>query len=170
LKKLILFGLLFFLLLQAGGLLVVFRLQQQIIRNRMARMIESEPSNTESLTISLEEYEASRVDRREILYKGHLFDIVSIQYTQNGVELKVIPDYREEAVAGKVRILEEQEKNRQKQDLPEQVLKFYSQVYLSPVTHDNPLIPAAIETKYPVLREDNYFIYGKTLSPPPRTI
>jgi hypothetical protein len=162
-------GLLFILLLQAGGLLVVFRLQQNIIRHRMARIIESEPSNTESLTISLEEYKDCRVDRREICYKGHLYDIVSLQYTQNGVELKVIPDTREEAIAGKVRLLEEQDKNRQKQDLPQQVLKFNSQVYLSPGTQDNPIIHDAIEIKYPVLREDNYFIYRKTLSPPPRT-
>jgi hypothetical protein len=169
LKKLILIGLLFALFLQAGGLLVAYRFQQHLIRARMARMIESESPHTEMLSISLEDYLACRIDRREIRFKGSLYDVVSLKYTDEGVELKVIRDSQEEEVAAKIRLMEDRTGKQQNQDLPDQVLKLYSQVYLSPGTHEDPLIGNAIDTKYPILTENYHFIFGGTLSPPPKT-
>jgi hypothetical protein len=42
LKKSILLALLFILLLQAGGLLLVYKVQQHFVKFRMARVIENE--------------------------------------------------------------------------------------------------------------------------------
>lgn len=157
-------------MLQAGGLLLVYRLQQHCIRMRMARIIESELAVTETLTISLEDYMACRIDRREIRFNGSLYDVVSLKYTDEGIELKVIRDSQEEKVAARIKCMEDQAKSRPNQDLPDHVLKLYSQVYLSLGTHDNLTIQNAIETTYPILTENYHFLFSGTLSPPPKTI
>jgi len=159
--------LLFILLLQAGGLLLVYKVQQHFVRFRMARAIENEQSLTEQLTISIMQFQESRINKKEILFRGNMYDIKSCIFSGDSVFLVVINDTREKKIMEKIKVLAGQ-KNHQSRDIPNKIIKLCTLDYIIPAAFKSNIYNDFSEEKYPAYKEDHLSIEQDILSPPPK--
>ena len=80
----------------------------------MEAWLEHTHTGFEKLTMSLDMYNACKVDRKEIRYKGHMYDVKSATRHGNTLELLVINDAEEE------RLMDSMEKTARLWDEPVQ--------------------------------------------------
>jgi len=161
--------LLFVLFLQAGGLLLVYKVRQHYVKFRMARVIENEQSLTEQLTISIEDFKESRINKKEILFRGNMYDIKSCVFSGDSVILVVINDTREKKIMEKIKFLAGQ-KSHQNRDIPHKIIKLCTLDYIVPVGQDNSICFFISEEKYKVYTEDQLTLKQDILSPPPELV
>lgn len=93
------------LVLQSGGMLVVFNMQQRFIQFEMAQRLESSNGPFEKLLLTVSEFEKSRIDAKEIRLNGRMYDIKSVTVTADSVEIYAIHDLEEEDIMEKIKQL-----------------------------------------------------------------
>ena len=166
-KRYLFIILLIIILLQAGGLMLVYQASQQIVKFWMARVIDTEESRFEQITLSISEYHSSKINRKELLYKGNMYDVKSQVVHNDSIHLTVINDMREKQIVDRIKYIAGQ-KNRQHKDLPNKIIKLYTLDYIHPslqacidVLLEISEIYRAMDVDYPSFKPD-------ILSPPPR--
>jgi hypothetical protein len=117
------------LLLQTGGMLLVYKIQQFYVQYEMSLIVKDSNTSFEKLILSADEYQKSRVNSREILFKGNMYDVKSVKITGNTAELLVINDKKEKKLVKNIKDFL-YKTNQQKKELPEQLQKFLSLNYL----------------------------------------
>lgn len=117
------------LLLQTGGMLLVYKIQQFYVQYEMRLLVNDSSTSFEKLILSTDEYHKSRVNSREILFKGNMYDVKSVKITGNSAELLVINDKKEKTLVKNIKDFL-YKTNQQKKELPEQLQKFLSLNYL----------------------------------------
>jgi hypothetical protein len=86
------------LALQSGGMLLLLKLKQELIRFEMSSIIEMDAEQLEILTLSKEEFETCRLGRREIVYQNKLYDIVSWSASDGEVSVVAYNDSNEKNI------------------------------------------------------------------------
>lgn len=155
------------LLLQAGGLLFIFNAEQGYVQHKMHKKLNSENTVFEKLTLTLAEFQKCRVNSSEVLFHDNMYDFKSVSFIGDKVELLVIHD-KEEGII--LEIIENLVNNTspQSKDVPNQLQKLISLVYLPPVFYKLVFIPRAnASITYP-LQADIISYTREILSPPPR--
>jgi hypothetical protein len=169
LRRTIFILLLIILVMQAGGLLLVYRINQQVIKQRMARIIEKEEIEAESLTLSLEDFRHCRLNRKEILWNGNMYDIKSCVVSGDSITLMVINDTREKEIAGKIKLLAGQS-DPKKKDLPGKIIKLYTLSYIAQQVVDQIYYkPCIADIIYNFTNHYESFS-GDILCPPPKSV
>ncbi len=123
--------LIFILVLQSGGLLIIGRLQQYNVQHLMSILLEKEDAKFEKLVLTVREYEESRINSKEISFKGNMYDIKSIRNKGEYVELLVINDLREKHIVNAIRNLAGGD-DKTDRETPELIQRILSMNYLSP--------------------------------------
>ena len=152
--------------MQAGGLMLFLRVQQYAVKMKMAQMIESEEASFEYLALSLDEFEKCRIDRKEILYRGNMYDIKSKEIIGDSIHLTVINDIREKEVIARIKSLAAQN-NPQTRDLPARVIKLFTITFLVPEPFTQENFRDASENIFPCRSGDYHSVPPEILSPPP---
>lgn len=98
LKRYSIIFLLILVFFQSGGLMLLFSVQQEMIREEMREEILRAESGSELLVLSVEEYMSAKVDSREIRWEGQMYDVVSVKKEEANVILKVLRDHKEETL------------------------------------------------------------------------
>jgi hypothetical protein len=105
LKKTIYLVLLAVLILQSGGMLLIFNLQQFHIQYEMAEKLEDSNGPFEKLILTADVYERSRIGDKEICMNGKMYDIKSLTVTGDVVEIFAIQDLEEEDIMKRIKML-----------------------------------------------------------------
>ena len=90
------------LVIQGGGALLIFRFQQSCIQYQISVALKAEKTTFEKLTLTVSEYQKSKVSSDEISYKGKMYDIKSVNISGDRAELLVIHDSEEENILEKI--------------------------------------------------------------------
>jgi hypothetical protein len=123
--------LLLILILQSGAMLLIFKAQQSYVRFEMNEKLESNHESCELLILTLKEFKKSRIDTKEIIWDGKLYDIRSAVVSGNIVRLEVINDTEEEHVLERIKYLV-QNASLPDNPLPKQLYQLITMVYLQP--------------------------------------
>ncbi|MFZ4707607.1 MAG: hypothetical protein ACOYMF_16525 [Bacteroidales bacterium] len=86
------------LFLQSGGILMFYKVEQQMQQHRMRQLLETENSFLQQFTMSVYEFSRSNKKGKEILINGKMFDIKSYSISGNTVKLVAIHDKAEELI------------------------------------------------------------------------
>lgn len=131
LKKTVYILLLILVLLQAGGLLFVYRIGQIWVKYQMQLSLKSNNKHLEKLIFTIYEYEENIFDEHEMIYHGKLYDVKSVNISGDKVELIAIHDFKEEGILKKMNDLATNT-NRSKAAHPNKLKTFVSLNYLLP--------------------------------------
>lgn len=92
----------FIVMMQSVGVLLILNVQQQGIKHQMQELLLSDTTLFEDMTMTKEAYLQSRVDKKEIRLNGQMYDVKSVVFKGDIVALKVINDKDEERVIQKI--------------------------------------------------------------------
>ncbi len=130
-KRLGYLALILLLILQSGGILLFYHLQQSAVRYQMQEEIRLKETVFEKLTLSKTEFDKNRINSHEVLLNGKMYDIKSIHYNGSKVTLIALNDKGEENIIRKIKSYLAQSSRRQ--TIPDHFNKFFSIIYLLPV-------------------------------------
>jgi hypothetical protein len=131
LKKIGYILLLTILLLQAGGMLLIYKMQQCYVKQEMQQTLNNSKTKFQKITLSLSEYQKSKINSHEISINGKMYDVKSVNILENNVKLLVINDSKEENILQKIKDFTNRT-NQPNSDLPNQLQQLLSLNYLSP--------------------------------------
>ncbi|MCW3105074.1 MAG: hypothetical protein JWO09_3514 [Bacteroidetes bacterium] len=155
------------LLLQAGGMLFIFKCQQYSAYFQMQQDLFHGSAKLEQLTFSLEEYNKNRQDDGdEISFQDKLYDVKSVTVNGKTVTLLAVNDTKEESVMLRIRDFI-REASLPGNEVPMQLLQLFSMQYISPQTRLCFFIPSVSiqfpDPKSPALTAGT----GNIFIPPP---
>lgn len=168
-KKLGYIALIATLLSQAGGLFLIFKIQQCSIWYEMLHELREKTSGFEKFTLSTAEFKKCKIDDHEFFYKDEMYDYKSAVYTDSTVELLVIKDVRESAVIKKLKRIASNTN-----DVPNkgrmQLVKSYVANYIFPIINSHKIFRVSEELIFPNLSESTSALNRELTSPPPELI
>lgn len=122
------------LLLQAGGIFLIYKTQQIYVQQEMQQALNSEKTQFQKIILSFSDYQKNKINAHEISVKGKMYDVKSITVYSDSLELLVINDSKEKTILEKIKELTALN-NGQNYNLPNQLQKLLSLSYLSPNTY-----------------------------------
>lgn len=154
------------ILLQSGGLLLFYLLEQRSVKTEMQLQVLKKETHFEKLTLSLTDYKKSIIDAHEILFLGKMYDVKEVQISGNKVELLVLCDNKETQILAQIQNQSSENTSSQK-SLPNKLNKIVSLDYLLPDKDASEQNFFADKAQYPtisILLKDESL---ELLSPPP---
>ena len=119
------------LILQFGGILIVFNIKQVIVQHQMKEKMENESSKFENLTLTTNQYKKCRINSKEIYFNGKMYDIKSIAFVGDSVKIMAIDDIEEKKIMDIIKMLSNKA-NDQNKNLPSQIQYITLLQYISP--------------------------------------
>jgi hypothetical protein len=155
------------LLLQTGGMLLIYKIQQFYVQYEMRMAVNDNETSFEKLVLSKQEYHQSRLNSREIFYKGNMYDVKSLNIKGDVVELLVINDIKEKFLLGEIKDFL-RKSNQSKKELPDQLQKFLSINYITADKERSIYIPSFSFNIFHYPDRNLYSDKTDTPSPPPK--
>ncbi len=128
------------LFLQAGGILIIYKVDQFFVRNEISAILNSENSQYQKLTLSIAEYQKAKINSYEISYKEKLYDVKKVIIAGDIAELQIIHDNLEEKILEKIKDFITQS-NLPIKKLPDHLQQFLTLKFLPHENKINILIP-----------------------------
>jgi hypothetical protein len=157
------------LLLHTGGLLLIYKIQQWNSHYTMSQTVRLKQSGFQRLTVSVSEFQNSKLNRNEIFFRGNMYDIKSVTLHGNSAELFVVNDINEKCILQKVKYLLQSTKNRQDQ-LPGQIVQLLMHSYIFQIKETKLFLPGLPENIYPRFSKIPVSFVCKITSPPPELV
>jgi hypothetical protein len=155
------------LLFPASGILLIYKTRQLYVQHEMMMLIKNSETSFEKLLLSFSEYQKSRLNAHEIYFKGNMYDVKSVSFSNNNVELIVINDLKEKNLLKNIKDFLNKS-NRQKKELPDQLQKFLSLNFLSAEKDQIIFFPALSSCIFYHRNRNNFSDFSDTPSPPPK--
>jgi hypothetical protein len=159
--------LLVILLLQTGGMLLIYKIQQFYVQYEMRLVVNDKETSFEKLILTIDDYKKSRFNSREISYKGNMYDVKSVNVTDNFAEVLVINDVKEKILLKEIKDFLHKS-NQSKKELPDQLQKFLSINYLAAEQGQIIYIPFPVSNIFHYPDPDFNAIQSDIPSPPPK--
>jgi hypothetical protein len=90
------------LLLQAVGMIFIFKIQQYYVQDEMKQSLNSDQTQFEKIILTLCDYQKCRINAGEIIIKNKLYDVKSVSISGTRVQLLLLNDPREETLLVKI--------------------------------------------------------------------
>jgi hypothetical protein len=111
-------------------MLLIYKIRQFHVQYEMRLVLNNSATSPEKLILSRDEYYKSRINSNEILFRGNMYDVKSVNISGDMAELLVINDTKEKDLVKNIKDFLNKT-NQQKKELPDQLQKFLSLNYLS---------------------------------------
>lgn len=160
----------FILLLQAGGLLFVYHVQQVSVKIEMRNALEARwNSGFQKLHMTVSEFKKAKINSFEIYYKGRMYDYKSVVIKSDSVEILAIHDTKEEGILEIIKELSENTSNSDS-EYPHQLLKLLSLIYIGTEAVQPSILTENSKCEYTFFGENTLIFHGTFPSPPPEII
>jgi hypothetical protein len=166
LKKIVYIGLFILLLLQAGGLLFIYKLEQGCVRRQMAELVTRSDAQFTRLVMPVSQYENSRIGDDELRFDGKLYDVKSAVVTDNTVELLVLVDTEETEVVTRISSLEHRSAPQSDQVIYK-LFELMAAAYTCPLLHTPIHYIQQDKLRFATVHERTISRTYESLSPPP---
>ena len=133
--------LLIILLLQTGGILLIFQVQQGYVQYQMSEKLKNDKLPFKKIILSLHEYEQCRVSSNEIAVDGKMYDFKSATFSDNSVELLAVHDAEEEGILEKINCILKTT-GSPNTNFPLQLHQLLTLVYLTPFSEPKLFAPS----------------------------
>lgn len=97
--------LLVLVILQSGGMLTCYSVQQEMIREEMREEMKRAETELETIVLSPEEFQKSRLDAHEISVDGKMYDVQSVEVKNGMMVIRALNDRKEESLIGAIKKL-----------------------------------------------------------------
>ena len=154
------------ILLQAGGLILVYKLQQSYIQHRMALLVRQMSTGLTTLDISKKEYQQGKRGTNEFYFNGKMYDIKSAVVSGSTVRLEVAPDTDEDDVLSKIGSVSHRE--NQAGGALEQLINLITQTYITPSVDMQLFVTDDVLLHYTCYRVKLLSLPTRICYPPPR--
>ena len=135
----------------------------------MLEAMEEKQTGFLKLTLTVSEFQKSKINSHEISYKGKMYDFKPVAISDDTVELLVINDTKEETILEKINELADNTSSH-KGELPSQLIKLLTLTYICP-TFDNRFIFQELEgNNFLPICESILSIAKEIPSPPPESV
>jgi hypothetical protein len=131
LKKGLSLSLLLLIFFQGGGLQCFFLLRQKLVQVEMAEKLIEKKLPQKSIIITVETYQDKLINGHEIELNGKLYDISSVAFSGNKVQLSVLEDDKEMHILSLLKKVIGSESDHHNQ-YPQQLLSFMSMLFVVP--------------------------------------
>jgi hypothetical protein len=155
------------LFLQSGGMLMFYKMEQQIQQYRMERILENEKTHLQNFTLSMNEFLSSRLSGKEILIKGRMYDLKSYSFHGNTVKIVAMHDKAEERILSAIKIALKTE-NHHDSGMLVRIVKLISLDYTFPSALRMTFLYHDLQKLLPVYCEIIDSRIPDILTPPPR--
>ncbi len=168
-KKAAFISLITILLLQAGGLLFLFQIQQVRIQKSALHQLDSGSEKAKQIVLSKAGFNSAKINDHELRMNGKLYDFRYISHSSEQVILNVLHDASEENLIDWIEALVTSEGN-QHGDLPAHLVKLLTTTYL--ITDTEPVSFLHTVNEYSFFRFDEQEVSfaGDQDSPPPKIL
>jgi hypothetical protein len=119
------------ILLQAGGIFLFYKTEQFLVREEMRELLIDDKAELQKIKLSLIDYRSYKINAHELSVNGKMYDVKSMKFSGDSLELTVINDSKEEGLLEKIKDLLEAD-NFQKSDYPKQLHQLLALNYLAP--------------------------------------
>lgn len=92
-------------LLQSGGMMLCFSVQQEMIREEMMEELKREEKELETIVLKAEDFLKCRVEEHELRYLGRMYDIRSVVRNGDLMVIRALRDHKEESLLGALKKL-----------------------------------------------------------------
>ena len=131
--------------LQAGGLLFYYEVQQALVHHKQHRLLEKQKCLSELLVIDELQYQQHSRGKDELEVGGKVYDILSVKKVNCTLYITAVHDKAEEDVLHKISLLAGGAQ-QERAPVPEMLMKLLSFVYLLPEPYSiTPVFPAKKE-------------------------
>lgn len=148
-------------------MLLIYKVQQFSVQYKMRLAVNQNEISFEKLILNIDEYRKSRLNSREISYKGNMYDVKSVIITGDKVELLVINDLKEKILLQEIKAFL-QKSNQSKKELPDQLQKFLSINYIAADEGRMIYLPSSSSNIFHHTDPDTHSDKSDTPSPPPK--
>jgi hypothetical protein len=155
--------------MQSGGLLLVYKMKQLKVQFEMLKVLKENEEGYSKLTLTLAEYDQSRVKSHEISWQGRMYDVKSAVIKGNSVDLLVMHDEKEENILKKIKLLAGKT-GSQNRELPQQLVQLLSLSYICPAEEADFIVRDRKEYNFLPFNEKYHSIEIDILSPPPELV
>jgi hypothetical protein len=142
LKKISCILLLAILLLQAGGMLFIFKVQQFFAQYEMKQTMLNDHIKFQEIILSLKDYSVDKLGADEVSVKGKLYDVKSVTVEGSKVVLLAVNDNKEENILAAMKKFISQPDHRGEK-IPDRLLQLFLLNYLSPGVEFSYFIPSS---------------------------
>ncbi len=156
------------IVMQMGGLLLAYNMQQSIVRQHMIRLVQKKQKGFQKLTLTVSEFRKSRLKKDEICYDGKMYDVKSYSISDNVVDLLVVHDTKEEMVARKIARLVHSGKRQS--HMLDNLVHLLTLVYTCPVSESAFFFRQLTESSFCRFYENTISVSAAVISPPPDLI
>ena len=160
------FTLIVLLLLQSGGLFLVYKAMQCLAHYEMMQTISHQKTGFTKLTISREDYRQGKVGFNEFFFHGELFDVKSVSVHGSEISLLVLPDSKEKSILKKAGALGDRSDHNHA--LPVLIAKLLMLTYVFPAMNQGSFLGSPAADRFihysEFLRSPN----AEIATPPPR--
>jgi hypothetical protein len=154
-------------MMQSGGILLFYLAKQIKVQHEIRKALHSEKTEFESLTLTLDQYNNSKINSREIFFNGNMYDIKSITITGDKVELIVINDTEEKRILEEIR--NAANKQDSKKNIPNQLTQLLQLQFTVPFSDF--LIPSLQSSiVFNLLCESIIWRQPEIVLPPPKLV
>ncbi len=157
-------------MLQSGGLFLLFKTQQYAAKISMQVNMIKGDTPVEHLSMSLVDYRKSITDNKELFYQGKMYDIKSLSFTNDSVNLIVIHDIKEENVLSKIKNLFASQDNTKKSKIPQTLIQLLSLDYIQDGIFCNDFVSHFSITLKHHFSENTITHCHKIILPPPEIV
>ena len=155
--------------MQSGGLLLFYQVQQYFVQYRMQQALNCNTSRFQKLTLTLDDFQNSKINNNEISLNGKMYDIKSIKTSDDTVELIVLNDTEEESIIEIIKRIVGNE-NQQNRVLPNKLIQLLSLIYLSTTSQNNLLLDGIQQIIFQSFCETIVSHKTEIFSPPPELV
>lgn len=128
LKPIISIALVIICLIQSGGMLLIYHVQQYTAKLEMREILDKKSTRFQKLNISIDEFHQYKINAHEILLDNNLYDIKSVKINGDKVELLVLHDAKEKSILDCIKKTASRSTEQNKK-FPNHLLKLISLVY-----------------------------------------
>ncbi|MEI6900248.1 MAG: hypothetical protein WCL00_10235 [Bacteroidota bacterium] len=154
------------LLLQSGGLFLMYKAQQTYVQYEMMLVLSAKKQNFISLSLSMAEYFRSKIGSKELSWHGDLYDIKSLSFHEKHVELLVLKDNRETTILKRAGATANGGEHNH--GFPVQLRRILMLTYLFPLAIESNQHVPVLEVRYQ-LRSDSWrSLFTEITTPPPK--
>jgi len=89
-------------MLQSGGLLLIYKVQQSYVQDEMKQSLSSNTCKFQKIILSFDVYQKCKINSNEVKINEKLYDVKSVKASGSNIELLVINDSREENIIAKI--------------------------------------------------------------------
>ena len=149
---------------------IIYKMMQCHVQSEMVQTIEKKETKLSTIRLTIETFNKSKINAKEIFYQGKLYDIKSVKIENNIAELLVFNDTKEEIILEHIKSLSANTDSNQQKNYPAQLVQLLTVAFVCPTNDISFTLPESADITFFSYSEPLVSISDKIIFPPPKLV